>query len=182
MKPYYPALSDVTLCDAAHHRLASPPSEERQDQAVALSTFRAVAFSQGRVGRLATNSYPGQPSISMSTDTNPTELGEVHHPDCDCHIHLDIVKMPMVSGARTVASRIIKGIDTPLAKASHWPTRCPTVARALFAGWISLFCHTFDHHHRPGRSFRVELLASSGMGRGAKHVHTTLSSRKEMDW
>ncbi|CAB0032750.1 unnamed protein product, partial [Trichogramma brassicae] len=80
--------------------------------------------------------------------------------------------MPMSQGCQNCL--------TIIDRYTRWPQAipladiaAPTVARALFAGWISLFGTPLTITTDQGGQFESKLLAELGSMVGAKHVHTT---------
>ncbi|CAB0032450.1 unnamed protein product [Trichogramma brassicae] len=147
----------------------SPQRKSDSQACVALQYFWPSLRKD--VGRWAKQCIPCQ--LSKVHRHNRAELGKFTTPDGRFdHIHLDIVKMPMSQGCQNCL--------TIIDRYTRWPQAipladiaAPTVARALFAGWISLFGTPLTITTDQGGQFESKLLAELGGMVGAKHVHTT---------
>ncbi|CAB0043224.1 unnamed protein product [Trichogramma brassicae] len=174
MKPYLPVSLRREAFDAAHH--LSHPSGRATAKRVALQYFWPSLRKD--VGRWAKQCIPCQ--LSKVHRHNRAELGKFTTPDGRFdHIHLGHSEDADVSGVPELSHdhRSIHALATSDPTGRH---RCTNCCQGSFRGLDLSVRHTFDHHHRPGRSIRVE--ASRGArrhGRCKARPHDPISSKRK---
>ncbi|KAL7291651.1 hypothetical protein TKK_0014689 [Trichogramma kaykai] len=174
MKPHLPVSLRREAFDAAHH--LSHPSGRATAKRVALQYFWPSLRKD--VGRWAKQCVPCQ--LSKIHRHNRAELGNFTTPDGRFdHIHLDIVKMPMSQGCQnclTIIDRYTRWLQAiPLTDIT-----APTVSKALFSGWISLFGTPLTITTDQGGQFESRLFAELGSMVGAKHPpHDSVSPKRK---
>lgn len=167
VKPYIPVSLRRTAFDVTH-RLCHPSGRATAKRLTEKYFWPGMTKDAHRWARQC---QPCQ--VAKVHRHNRSELGNFTTPDHRfSHLHIDLIKLPYVQGFQYCLTVVDRYTRWPLAV--PLPDMCaPTVARALYTQWISIFGTPLVITSDQGKQFESNLFAHLSKLMGAKHVHTT---------